>query len=129
MKCTLLLSLPILLLLTCNQAPNYSFPVEVDTRTKEISVQEKKTWAFPEVGLTVDNEFDGARLNAVRQINDTSYTFIIEPENGPINPSPWYAMRFKSDRDQTISVRLTYPPNVHHRYFPKSVRIGRIGPR
>lgn len=119
MKCTLLLSLPILLLLTCNQAPNYSFPVEVDTRTKEISVQEKKTWAFPEVGLTVDNEFDGARLNAVRQINDTSYTFIIEPENGPINPSPWYAMRFKSDRDQTISVRLTYPPNVHHRYFPK----------
>jgi len=28
-------------------------------------------------------------------------------------------MRFKSDRNQTITVRLTYPPTVRHRYFPK----------
>lgn len=120
----ILMKYPILLLitlflLTCNRATTYNFPVEVDTRTKVIALQKKQTWAFPETGLTVDNEFDGARLNAIRQTNDTLYTVRIEPENEPINPSPWYAMRFRSDRDQTITVRLTYPPRVRHRYFPK----------
>jgi hypothetical protein len=83
-------------------------------------VQKKQTWTFAETGLMVDNEFDGARLNSIQQTNDGLYTVRIEPENGPINPSPWYAMRFKSDRDQTITVRLTYPPAVRHRYFPKT---------
>jgi len=117
MKYVLLLT--ILTLAACNRASTYNFPVDVDTRTKEIVLQQKQTWAFPESGLTVDNEFDGARLNAIRRTNDTLFTARIEPENGPINPSPWYAMRFKSDRNQTITVRLTYPTNVHHRYFPK----------
>lgn len=119
MKNTLLILLP-LMLFSCNRASTYNFPVDVDTRTKEIVMQEKQTWIFPEAGLTVDNEFDGARLNAIRRTNDTLYTVRIEPENGPINPSPWYAMRFKSDQDQTITVRLTYPPTVRHRYFPKT---------
>ncbi|TXF87857.1 hypothetical protein FUA23_17000 [Neolewinella aurantiaca] len=103
----------------CNRASSYNFPVDVDTRTKDIRVQKKQTWSFPETGLTVDNEFDGARLNELRRDDDTSYTVTINPENEPINQSPWYAMRFVSDRDQTITVRLTYPPGVHHRYFPK----------
>ena len=115
----LILLLPTLAFLTCNRASTYNFPVDVDTRTREIAVQKKQTWTFPKTGLTVDNEFDGARLNAIRQTNDTFYTVRIEPENEPINPSPWYAMRFRSERDQTITVRLTYPPGVHHRYFPK----------
>lgn len=119
MKQILLLFL-LLAFLGCNRASNYNFPVDVDTRTKEIVLQEKQTWIFPETGLTVDNEFDGARLNAIRRTNDTLYTVRIEPENAPINPSPWYAMRFKSDREQTITVRLTYPPNVRHRYFPQT---------
>lgn len=119
MKQTLLLLIT-LGLFSCNRASNYNFPVDVDTRTKEIVLQQKQIWNFPEAGLTVDNEFDGARLNAIRRTNDTLYTVRIKPENEPINPSPWYAMRFNSDRDQTITIRLTYPPGVHHRYFPKS---------
>jgi hypothetical protein len=108
-----------LLLLTCTRASKLHFPIEVDTRTKEITSQEKRTWIFERIGLIVDNQFDGARLNYLELTNDSLLTARIEPENEPINASPWYAMRFRSDRDQTVTLRLTYPEKVHHRYFPR----------
>jgi hypothetical protein len=118
--------LPLLLLFTlfaCNTgAKRYNFPVVVDTRTKPIKLQEKKHYVFSETGLNFDNLFAGARLNGVRKLEANVYEISIEAENEPINPSPWYAFRVQAERSQEIVVRMRYPENVRHRYFPKLSR-------
>jgi len=115
--------LPFILLLAltaCNRgATHYKFPTPVDTRTRDITFQEKKTYDFPVLGLRADNEFDGARMNSAKLQDDTLLVIGIEPENEPINPSPWYALRLTPERDQTLTVRLQYGKGVNHRYFPK----------
>ena len=117
----LYLSLLLALLLTaCHPgARHYDFPTPVDTSTKEIVLQEKKAWDFPVSGLTFDNQFAGARLNGIRQDASNLYRVKIEPENTPINPSPWYAFRIKAERDKRFTVHLTYGDDANHRYFPK----------
>jgi len=115
--------LPFILLLAftaCNRgATHYKFPTPVDTRTKAINFQEKKTYDFPILGLKADNQFDGARLNTAELKDDTLLVIGILPENEPINPSPWYALRLTPERDQRLTVRLQYGNGVNHRYFPK----------
>jgi hypothetical protein len=110
----------LLSLLACNTgAKRYNFPVDVDTRTKLIKTQEKKNYTFSKAGLTFENLFAGARLNGVRKLEANVYEISIEAENEPINPSPWYAFRVQAERSQEVVVRLQYPENVRHRYFPK----------
>ena len=110
-------------LMACNTgAKRYNFPVDVDTRTKPIKLQEKKNYVFSEEGLTFDNLFAGARLNGVRKIDTKVYEVKIEAENEPINPSPWYAFRVQAERSQQVVVRMHYPEKVRHRYFPKISR-------
>lgn len=112
--------LPVLLLTTCHRgARTYDFPTPVDTSTKEITLQEKQQWTFPFTGLTFDNQFDGARLNNIVQEASNLYRITIEPENTPINPSPWYAFRVRSERDKRVTLHLTYGNDAYHRYFPK----------
>ncbi|MEM6772809.1 MAG: M14-type cytosolic carboxypeptidase, partial [Bacteroidota bacterium] len=109
-----------LLLTACHQgARHYDFPTPVDTSTREIKLQEKRSWTFPFTGLTFDNQFDGARVNQVNQEASNLYQIWIEPENTPINPSPWYAFRIQAERDKRFTVHLTYDDNANHRYFPK----------
>ncbi|MEM9931845.1 MAG: M14 family zinc carboxypeptidase, partial [Bacteroidota bacterium] len=115
----LILLLFLLSACTPSGAKRYRFPEPVDTSTRPIKVQAKKKYAFAAAGLTFDNLFAGARLNNVEQVNDTLFTITIEPENEPINPSPWYAFRVAADRDRSVSLRLTYPDDYFHRYFPK----------
>jgi hypothetical protein len=111
------------LLMACNTgAKRYTFPVDVDTRTKPIKLQEKKNYVFSDEGLTFDNLFAGARLNGVGKLEDSVYEVKIEAENEPINPSPWYAFRVQAERSQQLVVRMQYPENVRHRYFPKMSR-------
>jgi len=115
------LLLSLLIFTACNRgATTAKFPEPVDTRTKEIALQEVKTWRFPEAGLRIDNMFDGARVNGVFPLEDSSYQIDILPENEPINPSPWYAMRLESYGDREVTLRLTYPYEVKHRYYPKT---------
>lgn len=115
--------LPVFLLLAltaCNRgATHYKFPTPVDTRTKAITFQEKKVYDFPSLGLKADNQFDGARLNTAELRDDTLLVIGIKPENEPINPSPWYALRLTPQRDQELTLRLQYGNGVNHRYFPK----------
>ena len=94
------------------------YPQPVDTRTRTITFQTKKTYSFAS-GVFFDNQFDGARLNRVTSVNDTAYTVLITPENEPINYSPYYAFKVWKNTPGTITVRLTYPPKYHHRYVPK----------
>lgn len=110
----------VLALTACQRgARTYDFPTPVDTSTREITRQEKRQWTFPVTGLTFDNQFDGARLNDVAQDATNLYRLHFEPENTPINPSPWYAFRLKADRAKRVTLHLTYGNGANHRYFPK----------
>ena len=115
--------LALLLLAACQRgARTYDFPTPVDTSTREITRQTKRTWDFPGTGLTFDNQFDGARLDAVVQDSTNLYRLRFNPENTPINPSPWYAFRLQSERAMRVTLHLTYGNNANHRYFPKISR-------
>ena len=103
---------------TCGRAPKtYEFPTPVDTTTRPIATQEKQRYEFG--NLYVDNLFDGARLNAAERVNDTLLRVRIEPENTPINASPWYAFRLRATEPLEITVELTYANDYKHRYYPK----------
>ncbi len=93
----------------------------VDTRNHAIIPQWRGQRTIGKI--TFDNDFAGARLNGITQNNDTLYTAIIAAENYPINPSPWYAFKVRSEKPKTIWVHLTYL-NAKHRYFPKVSRDG-----
>lgn len=99
-------------------AKSYDFPKPVDTSTREIDIQEKKTYAFSGDKLYFSNQFDGARLNDCKKLEDNLYQVSITPENFPINPSPYYAFKVWSDQSQSIKVKLHYE-NAKHRYSPK----------
>jgi cytosolic carboxypeptidase protein 6 len=96
----------------------YDPPGSTITTDKEIAVQSKKTYHFNNTGLYVSNEFEGGRLNDFYQLNDSSYTAVIEPENAPINNSAWYAFKLWADEEQNIILNLNYIDGTH-RYAPK----------
>ena len=94
----------------------HTYTNPVDTKTRAIEYQEKGSFLFDGVGAT--NNFSGSRLNKFDQINDSTYTATISPENAPINPSPWYAFKIWSKQDRTLNVKLQYG-EYKHRYNPK----------
>ncbi len=77
------------------------------------------------MGVGLRNDFPGARMNGVREENDSTLDVTIEPENFPINMSPWYAFKIWAEKPDTIYVRLQY---VHgtHRYPPKLSHDGKL---
>lgn len=98
-------------------AERHSYPNPVDTTTRPIQMQQKKTYAFG--GVYASNEFPAARLNGFLQENDSTYVARIWPENFPINPSPWYAFKLWSEEERDIQLRLEYSNGAKHRYAPK----------
>ncbi len=102
----------------------YDFKKPVDTRDKKIVLQKKASFRID--GITVDNNFDGARMNGFGKVNDTLYKIEISPENYPINPSPWYAFKISSDVNKKIYLQLIYK-HAKHDIILKSVGIVRIG--
>jgi predicted deacylase len=95
----------------------HSYPNPVDTTTRPVQQQQKKTYLLQ--GLSVTNDFPSARLNKFLQENDSSYIARIWPENFPINPSPWYAFKLWSETEREIYVKLDYSNGAKHRYTPK----------
>ena len=95
----------------------FEYPDPVDTNSREISYQDKKTYSINDA-VFADNQFDGARLNDFTQVNDSTFQVTILPENEPINKSPHYAFRIWSSQPQTLYVQLNYP-TTKHRYVPK----------
>ncbi|MGH9948187.1 MAG: M14 family metallopeptidase [Pyrinomonadaceae bacterium] len=100
-------------------------PQQVDTTTKQIEKQVKKTYDFIDDGIYFSNEFDGARLNDVRKDESGTFVVTILPENAPVNMSPWYAFKVWSKKAKEINVRLVYPEFAVHRYDPKVSRDGK----
>lgn len=104
------------------EAKTYDFPKPVDTTTRPITLQTKKTYALPD-GIYADNLFDGARLNNIERTAANKLRADIDPENTPINRSPYYAFRLWSDDALTVELELNYSYS-RHRYPPKISRDG-----
>lgn len=102
---------------------SYDPPGATVTTDKEITRQARGATVFEAAGVGFDNRFEGARLSAVEQLDDSTYRIALRPENAPINNSAWYAFKVWADRAQTIRVRLVYADGTH-RYVPKLSRDG-----
>ena len=107
------------LLISCISAPKVIFEDYVDTKTKSISFQKKRIFSFDESGVYFSNDFEGARLNNINQLNDSTFVLSILPENKPINPSPFYAFKIWSSSAKKVFLRFKYPEGYKHRYIPK----------
>ncbi|MEJ2005098.1 MAG: M14 family zinc carboxypeptidase [Cyclobacteriaceae bacterium] len=89
-----------------------------DTESKPINYQVRRTWRMDEGRINFSNEFTGARLNEVTQISDTVFNLEINPENEPINKSPWYAFSVWAEDSTQIALNLSYFGEYGHRYYP-----------
>ena len=78
----------------------------------------RQTWEFPEDGVVFDSQFASARLSACARLGPDRFEAITEPENRPINGSPWFAFRVRSATPKTISIRLACS-GTRLRYIPK----------
>jgi len=89
-----------------------------DTRNKTIEYQVRQTWRMENGRINFSNEFTGARLNDLIQKSDTIFQAIINPENAPVNKSPWYAFSVWAEDSIQIAVELVYFGEYNHRYYP-----------
>lgn len=103
----------------CLSTPKVVFEDYVDTKTKPISFQKKRVFSFDESEVYFSNDFEGARLNNVNQLNDSTFVVSILPENTPINPSPFYAFKVWSSSSKKVFLSFKYPEGYEHRYIPK----------
>lgn len=71
--------------------------------------------------INFDNKFSGAssdKMIASCKASDDQITLTFQPENRPINNSPWYAFKLSSKQEKQIKVRLAVKDGKH-RYPPK----------
>ncbi|WP_138431515.1 M14 family metallopeptidase [Fodinibius saliphilus] len=124
-----LVILSLLLVVNCSSSEEFSgFSYDPEgvtiTTDKEIQPQHKRRIGVNKGSIWISNEFAGARMNDFYQVNDTLYRVLIEPENHPVNNSPWYAFKIWSDSSKTVDLQLTYK-HGKHRYIPKLSHDGR----
>ena len=96
-----------------------SFNSPVNTKTRPIELQIKKTYELEKAGVFASNEFDGARLSDFIQENDSTAIVMIKPENTPINNSGYYAFNTWSSSPKPFYFTFQYPKGYNHRYIPK----------
>lgn len=77
-----------------------------------------RAWEFPADGVIFDTQFATARLSECSRLGPDLYAVVTQPENRPINPSPWFAFRVRAAGPKTISIRLTCE-GTRLRYRPK----------
>ncbi len=104
---------------SCISLKEVSFKNYVDTISKPIKLQTKKRFSVPELNIFASNTFDGARLNDLTKLNDSTVIAFIEPENTPINNSAYYAFDIWSKTYREIYIQFKYPETFSHRYHPK----------
>lgn len=89
-----------------------------NTYNHQIEYQKKGAFNFNSGSIAIDNKFDAARMNECSQVNDSTFSILISPENFPINASPWYAFRIVSSERKNIWIQIDYE-KAKHRYIPK----------
>lgn len=68
--------------------------------------------------VSFDTNFDGGRLDKCHQVNDDTFKLTLKPENTPINDSPWYSFKVKTDSAMKIKIIMAVEDGSH-RYPPK----------
>lgn len=106
----------------CSSSQKVAFKEPVDTSNKVIISQIKKTFLINDLDVFASNEFDGARLNDFKKLNDTTAAVFISPENEPINDSPYYAFKTWSNSPKSLYFKFQYPKGYKHRYNAKIKR-------
>lgn len=99
---------------------SYDPPNVTDTRDKPVDFQKRRVVGVDSPKVWISNEFNGARFSDFYMDTDSTYQLVIEPENEPINNSPWYAFKIWSDEPDMIALKIKYPDG-RHRYQPKSI--------
>jgi len=92
--------------------PNFAFAEEVEHATNRV-------FKFESPSVTFSSKFSGARLSGCARAGEDEYHLLIRPEQSPINRSPWYAFRVRSELERTLTVHLHYE-KAGHRYMPKT---------
>jgi len=104
------------------QAKPYDFPKPVDTKSKPINTPERTIKVLKNVSF--DNSFNGARIDGLMAA-DTSFIIKMNPENEPINYSPWYAFKVWGNTDTVVQVVMDYSKFKYgQRYWPKLSKDG-----
>jgi hypothetical protein len=106
-------------LVGCAGVKPIQFKTFVDTTAQRIDLQNKQTYHLDDLGIYASNEFDGARLNDFVKKNDSTAVVIVQPENVPINNSPYYAFKTWSDTTRSFYFEFQYPKGFKHRYTAK----------
>ena len=68
--------------------------------------------------VAFDNHFSGARLDGCEQLGENRFLLSSQPENRPINNSPWYAFKVTAKPSRELEIVLEFDGNVP-RYLPK----------
>lgn len=92
--------------------------INLDTGQVKIELQDRFLFYSTDSSIIISNNFPSARLNGVKQLNDSTFSLRIDPENKPINSSPWYAFNAWAKNDRQVSFVLDYG-DFKHRYDPK----------
>ena len=79
-----------------HQLIEFEYTSKVDTSDHPIQPQEKKVYDVEEDGIRADNLFGAARMNDFKKVGQDHYEILINPENSPINMSPWFAFRISA---------------------------------
>ena len=93
------------------------------TTDKPVTPHHERTFGFLSDGVWISNEFTGSRASDVYRLGKNHYRVVINPENAPINNSPWYSFKVWSKIEQKVEIELFYPENKH-RYVPKISKDG-----
>jgi len=118
-KTIVIISVFALLIGSCTHLKTVAFKTPVDTKTKKIHSQIKKTYVLNDMQIFASNQFDGAHLKGFEKVNDSTVKVIIAPENTPINNSAYYSFKAWSKDTRTIYFQFSYPEGYQHRYPPK----------
>lgn len=122
MKLTSLL-LGSLLIFSCKSASeftgfSYDPPGVTNTIGKKITDQKRRIIGAGNPKVWISNEFEGARAVDFYQVSSDTFEVVIEPENYPINNSPWYGFYIWGNEARPIHLRIAYKKG-RHRYVPK----------
>ena len=107
------------LFFACSSIQPTAFKTYVDTTSKPISKQVKQTFIIDDKDVYASNDFNGARLNDFKKLNDSTALALINPENVPINNSAYYAFKIWSKNPKSFYVTFKYPEGHNHRYISK----------
>jgi len=97
---------------------SYDPPNVTNTQDRKVNPQKRRIIGAGDPIVWVSNKFEGARANDFYSVNDSTFEIYIEPENAPINNSPWFAFSIWSDSTRSVTLRLNYK-DARHRYVPK----------